>query len=384
MKKDLLEQILNNGKNVIVSGNIRSGKTTNIMFPLVSEMINKKESLFFLDSKEEYLNTYYQELKNKNYNIIILNIRNLDNSESWNPLLYPYKLFKENNLDKAKEYLEKIGKTLFYEESTSSDPFWTNMASDFITGIILGLFADAREDEINFISVNNMINEEDSGYLREYFNLKDKNALENIYSLPTISAPIDTKGGILATARSGLKTYISSKKLSEKMQITSFDYKDILNKQTAIFFIGKDENKAYNSLIAIFIEQLYNYLLDEKNKRNFNFVLDNFDSLIRVDSISDMMSSCLARNIKILIGTRSIGALKEKYGSYITELADVIEIKNKDILLNINGEYLKETKDFKDVSIKEQNIKMPNLKEKKVNTFDLRLFIKNKKKELKI
>ena len=152
------------------------------------------------------------------------------------------------------------------------------------------------------------------------------------------------------------------------MQITSFDYKDILNKQTAIFFIGKDENKAYNSLIAIFIEQLYNYLLDEKNKRNFNFVLDNFDSLIRVDSISDMMSSCLARNIKILIGTRSISALKEKYGSYITELADVIEIKNKDILLNINGEY----------------IKMPNLKEKKVNTFDLRLFIKNKKKELKI
>ena len=97
-----------------------------------------------------------------------------------------------------------------------------------------------------------------------------------------------------------------------------------------------------------------------------------------------MMSSCLARNIKILIGTRSISALKEKYGSYITELADVIEIKNKDILLNINGEYLKETKDFKDVSIKEQNIKMPNLKEKKVNTFDLRLFIKNKKKELKI
>ena len=30
MKKDLLEQILNNGKNVIVSGNIASGKTTNI------------------------------------------------------------------------------------------------------------------------------------------------------------------------------------------------------------------------------------------------------------------------------------------------------------------------------------------------------------------
>ena len=174
MKKDLLEQILNNGKNVIVSGNIARGKTTNIMFPLVSEMINKKESLFFIDSKEEYLNTYYQELKNKNYNIIILNIRNLDNSESWNPLLYLYKLFKENNLDKAKEYLEKIGKTLFYEESTSSDPFWTNMASDFITGIILGLFADAREDEINFISINNMINEEDSGYLREYFNLKDE------------------------------------------------------------------------------------------------------------------------------------------------------------------------------------------------------------------
>ena len=54
---------------------------------------------------------------------------------------------------------------------------------------------------------------------------------------------------------------------------------------------------------------------------------------------------------------------------------------NKDVIASL---VLNEKTNISDKISKDQNIKMPNLKEKKVNTFDLRLFIKDKKKKLKI
>ena len=61
MKKEMLEEIINSKKNLIVDGDTLSGKTTNVLFPLVDEMIKRKESIFILDSKEEYINEYLKE-----------------------------------------------------------------------------------------------------------------------------------------------------------------------------------------------------------------------------------------------------------------------------------------------------------------------------------
>lgn len=73
MKKEILEKVYNSKKNLIVAGDISTGKTTNILYPLVDKITDQEESLLILDPKEEYLHKYYNKLKEKNYNIIILN-----------------------------------------------------------------------------------------------------------------------------------------------------------------------------------------------------------------------------------------------------------------------------------------------------------------------
>ena len=103
----MIEKIVNN-KNILVSGEIASGKTRNVLFPVVDELINNKESMFIVDSKEEYVNNYYNKLKDNGYNVHLVDLRNIKNSESWNPLLYPYQLYKEGNRDLALETLDKI------------------------------------------------------------------------------------------------------------------------------------------------------------------------------------------------------------------------------------------------------------------------------------
>ena len=200
MKKEMLEKIINSNNNLIVEGNTVTGKTTTVLFPIVENAINKKESLFIIDSKEEYLSKYYDKLKSNDYNTIIINLRDTNKSEGWNPFEYPYKLYKNGNLDKSLEYLEKIGNIIFHEDK-SADPFWALTAGDFFIGNALGLFEDAKEDEININSINSMFNAVEkkfaaSDYSSEYFRSKGESSKPYILASTTFMAPRDTKGSI--------------------------------------------------------------------------------------------------------------------------------------------------------------------------------------------
>ena len=381
MKNEILEKVLNAHKNLIVTGDVASGKTTNVLFPIVDNAINKKESLFILDSREEYINKYYDKLKENNYNIVILNLRDMDKSEGWNPLEYPYNLYKNGNVDKAQEYLEKIGKIIFYENS-SVDPFWSSTASDFFAGVTLALFEDGKQEEVNFNSVNNMFNGIDkkyglSDYITTYFKSKDVTSKPYIFASTTFLAPKETKGSILSVARQKLRLYVSREKLSYLMNKTTFNFEDVASKPTAIILIARDENKSLNTLSAMFIEQLYAILLDIKAKVKFNFVLDNFDIIEKCNDLVDILDSCLSRNIKVYLTTRSLEKLSDEYGSYMLKLCDLVSIRNDDIKLVINNTEESTEKEFKNVVINDAQIDYPTLNTLKINLFDIEQVVRD-------
>ena len=381
MKNEILEKVLNAHKNLIVTGDIASGKTTNILFPIVDNAINNKECLFILDSREEYINKYYDKLKENNYNIVILNLRDMDKSEGWNPLEYPYNLYKNGDVDKAQEYLEKIGKIIFYENS-SVDPFWSSTASDFFTGVTLALFEDGKQEEVNFNSVNNMFKKIKkkyglSDYITTYFKSKDVTSKPYIFASTTFLAPKETKGSILSVARQKLRLYVSREKLSYLMNKTTFNFEDIVSKPTAIILIARDENKSLNTLSAMFIEQLYAILLDIKAKVKFNFVLDNFDIIEKCNDLVDILDSCLSRNIKVYLTTRSLEKLSDEYGSYMLKLCDLVSIRNDDIKLVINNTEESTEKEFKNVVINDAQIDYPTLNTLKINLFDIEQVVRD-------
>jgi len=375
MKEELIKKI--ESKNLIVKGNILSGKTTNIMFPIVKNIIDRKENLLILDSKEEYLNTYYDLLKENNYNTIIINLRDLEKSCNWNPLDYPYKLYKEGYRDKAQEYLEKISKELFNDKDL--DSYWVNNASNIFIGVCLSLFEDGKEDEINLNSVYSIINATENGvdYLTEYFNMKDRNSASYICASTTVLAPRDTKGGILSTAKEKLRTYVSKEILSKFLSKTTFNIEDIINTRSAVIFIDKDEDKTLNTLANVFIKELYSMLISSHNKNKYHFILDNFDTININKELDDMFSSCLARNIKFYIVVRNFGFIKNSYNDDLFSLSNIINVKEDCIQIEENKEVIDSiNKDFKYVTIKEnKDIEYPKLNMDKVNIFDLKKYL---------
>ena len=367
MKKEMLEKIINSNNNLIVEGNTVTGKTTTVLFPIVENAINKKESLFIIDSKEEYLSKYYDKLKSNDYNTIIINLRDTNKSEGWNPCEYPYKLYKNGNLDKSLEYLEKIGSIIFHEDK-SADPFWALTAGDFFIGNALGLFEDAKEDEINFNSINSMFNAVEkkfaaSDYSSEYFKSKGESSKPYILASTTFMAPRDTKGSILAVAKQKLRLYVSREKLSQLLSKTTFNMEDIVNKPTAIIFIARDEYRTSNTIATMFIQQLYSILIDLKNKSKFHLVLDNFDVISECEGLSDILSSCVSRNVNTYIATRSLKDLTDTYGGYITNLCNCISLNEENEIDN--------NREITDYFEANSSVVYPTLEPVEVKEFDL-------------
>ncbi len=376
MKKEILEKLFNHPQNMIIEGNISSGKTTNILFPIVDKIIDQKVNLLILDTREEYLHQYQKKLNENGYQTIIINLREPDKSEGWNPLTYPYQLYKNGKTDKAQEYLQKIGKTCFYEKQVQV-PFWDNAASDLFTGVTLGLFEDGAPEEVNLNSIMNMLNQAEgkiggSVYLNEYFNAKDPASNAYIFASATILAPKETKGSILSVARQRLGMYATRENLSQMMNKTTFDIETSIHKPTAFIVITRDENSALNTVATMFIEQLYARLIDLNVDTKFHFILDNFDSIEICHDLVDILSSCIPRNIKVYIATRSLSGLIDIYGKYIIKLCDLISIRNEDIKIEMGNEEEKIEKDFETVTIPKNAIFYPSYEKRAIKCFDLK------------
>ena len=373
MKKEILEKVCNSKKNLIVSGDKATGKTLSVLFPLVREIIEKKQSLLVLDTKEEYINEYYKDLISNNYNIIILNLCDFTKSNGWNPLEYPYNLYKKGKIDEATNYIERQANLMFSDNST---------ASKLYMGIVFGLFEDGREEEINLNSVNLMLNEIDdkignSNYLREYFKCKDSSSQSYIFVSNIFSVLKDTKDDIVSLVRQKLNSYVNSEILSVLLSKTTFNYTDVLTKPTAIFVITNEENEYINDIVTMFIDQLFTILVNSKNHNYFNFVLDNIDAWNNVQGLSNMFSLGISKNIKFEIATCSYEEFTKRYGNDIIKIRNLIEIEN-DIKLWVDSENY--TDDIECLSLLAQkgNVLYPNLEKSAINTFDIKNFVLSK------
>ncbi|MDD3996011.1 MAG: type IV secretory system conjugative DNA transfer family protein, partial [Bacilli bacterium] len=118
----------------LIVGATGSGKTSCMVQPLVNILAKHGESMIITDPKGEIYRKNYEYLKAKNYNIVVLNFREPQKGNAWNPLTLPYDLYKSGNSDKSNELLRDLAINILSDEKTD-DPFWQNTAADFFTGL---------------------------------------------------------------------------------------------------------------------------------------------------------------------------------------------------------------------------------------------------------
>lgn len=318
INEDIKRNLFDKKKNVIVKRNYVPKNIVDPLFHVIDNVIEKKESLFISSSGEEILNIYYDIFVNNNYKVLIINLEDCNKSECWNPLMYPYELYKRGYKEKA---IYCLGRTLKIMSCNKTIIGKENSLVDFVIGIIVAMFENASKDEISFASLYNIINKID---LDDIFNdtlimyLKDKKNID-IYNLvsPVLSMPIDIINIILFDIREKLKSFEISQ-YSNIVNKTTYD----INKTRPIvfFFISKLQDDNSSDYFSMFIDQLHERLIDLKHEQ-FNFILDNFD-------FNKNIFNLVQNKFKFYLFTNSINNIPDLNKNVYSYYCDVLDIND--------------------------------------------------------
>ena len=310
----------------LVIGATGSGKTQTVIFPTVELLAKNHESMIITDPKGEIYEATANMLKDKGYNIFVLNFRDPQRGNSWNPLSLPYQMYTSGDQDKSIELLDDLAANILYEENSgNADPFWEKTSADYFSGLALGLFEDAKKEEINLNSISLMttVGEDKCGgstYSKEYFSMKDPNSAAYTNASGTVMAPNETKGSILSVFKQKIKLFASRENLSEMLSYSDFNLEEIGEKPTALFIVIQDEKKTYHSLVTILLKQCYETLISVAQKHGgklpvrTNFLLDEFANMPPLKDITTMITAARSRQIRFTMIIQNFAQLDKVYG----------------------------------------------------------------------
>lgn len=316
----------NGGYHNLVIGSTGAGKTQTTVLPMVNLLAKHDESMIITDPKGEIYEHTSNYLRSLGYNIVLLNFRDPQQGNSWNPMYLPYSLYKDHKIDKSIELLEDLAANILKDPSAKGqDPFWENTSADYFSGLSFALFEDGDESQINLNSINLMttIGEEklaNTTYIKEYFSFKDPASTSYIKASSTLMAPNETKGSILSVFKQRVQLFASRTNLSEMLANNDFDMRDIGRKKTAVFIVIQDEKTTYHTLVTIFLKQCYETLISVaqecggKLPHRTNFILDEFANMPPLKDVTTMVTAARSRNIRFTFIIQNFSQLYEVYG----------------------------------------------------------------------
>ena len=316
----------NGGYHNLVIGSTGAGKTQTTVLPMVNLLAKHDESMIITDPKGEIYENTSNYLKSLGYNIVLLNFRDPQQGNAWNPMYLPYSLYKDGNIDKSVELLEDLAANILKDPSAKGqDPFWENTSADYFAGLACALFEDAKPEEINLNSISLMTTtgEEklaNTTYVKDYFSYKDPAGTAYTKASSTLMAPSETKGSILSVFKQKIQLFASRANLSEMLANNDFDMRDIGRKKTAVFIVIQDEKTTYHSLVTIFLKQCYETLISVaqesggKLPHRTNFILDEFANMPPLKDVTTMVTAARSRNIRFTFIIQNFAQLYEVYG----------------------------------------------------------------------
>ena len=321
------------------------------LFDEINNSINNDENLLIFSDNTVYYDKFKKNLDLKDYNPYVLNLKESMNSNSYNPLILPYYFYKKGNKDKAVDLINDLAKEIFKSDKHNSDPFWDNSAADYFTTLVLILFREGKEEEINLGSIQAMSTLAEKNYdnttvIKKYFDNLD--IIDNIYMIGSqiVYAPTDTRGSIISVMKQKLNFFCIREVLLNNLCGNQIDLTNLQNK-TAIFIIG---NEKLNRISNILIDQLC-----ELNVQ-YSYYFDNFDDMTSLYKLSKLVKN----DKKVVIVTNSKEELISKYDKFLIEKID-------------NIIYLDELHENLDIP----NITLPTSNITKHQYFNLEEYVKN-------
>ena len=320
----------------LVIGSTGSGKTQTTVLPQLRLSLLAGESMVVVDEMGDVYSRLGAELKKNKYKVQIINFQDTSKSNNFNPLLAPYKLYKNKRQDDAFKMLEDIADIIYKVEGRDMDPFWINSAKNYFVGLCLYLFEKAKPEEISFNSIFEIaLQIEEKGKAKEILEDLPSTSPAAINLSGTLLAPTETRGGIVSVFKQILNSIISRTQLSSLLSSSDVDLENLLEDKFAIFIIGEPHGivSKFESMIINEIYDLTN--VQGRRSKRLNVILDRFTELEPITSFHNILSRSRSLNIRFTLLIDSYTSLELVYGreesiQIINNIASIIYLLSTD------------------------------------------------------
>ena len=326
MSLDTRKTKLNN--NVLIIGGAGAGKTFYEVKPNLMQMPDNC-SFILTDPKGEILRSTGWMLKKNGYQVKVLNLIDMEQSDCYNPFNY-----LREETDVVKLITNLISNTT-PKDSMSQDPFWDKAESMFLQSLFYYVWLEYPKRKQNFHEVMKLIakaevkeknkSSELTIMMNNLLNTSPLGADHPAYKQYTkvIRGAGDTVRSIIISANARLAQL-------ENKQILRILSKDDMNiseigvgkngdgkTKTALFCVIPDNDKSYNFIVGMLYTQIFQELYFQADfvcggrlPIHVTFMLDEFSNVALPDDFCSLLSTMRSREISSVIIIQNLAQIK--------------------------------------------------------------------------
>ena len=306
--------------NVLVIGGSGAAKTRSFVLPNV---LTANTNYVITDPKSEVLLATGGYLKEQGYDVRVLNLVNLEQSDGYNPFRY---LRDEKDVLKL---VNNLIQSTTPKGSHESDPFWTKAETALLQAIILMLFQEAPEYEQNFSMVMRVleyaeVREEDEGHVSPLdllFESIERRKPDSVavrqYKVFKLAAGKTAKSILVSTA-----VRLAPFNLPQIQAMTDHDDMDLYTlgeKKVALYAVIPDNDNTFNFLVSLLYAQAFQALYYSADQihhgplpRHVRFVLDEFAAM-PLPGFTRELATMRSRSISASVIIQNMAQIKELY-----------------------------------------------------------------------
>ena len=306
--------------NVLVIGGSGAAKTRSFVLP---NILTANTNYVITDPKSEVLLATGGYLKEQGYDVRVLNLVNLEQSDGYNPFRY---LRDEKDVLKL---VNNLIQSTTPKGSHESDPFWTKAETALLQAIILMLFQEAPEYEQNFSMVMRVleyaeVREEDEGHVSPLdllFESIERRKPDSVavrqYKVFKLAAGKTAKSILVSTA-----VRLAPFNLPQIQALTNHDDMDLYTlgeKKVALYAVIPDNDNTFNFLVSLLYAQAFQALYYSADQihhgplpRHVRFVLDEFAAM-PLPGFTRELATMRSRSISASVIIQNMAQIKELY-----------------------------------------------------------------------
>ena len=306
--------------NVLVIGGSGAAKTRSFVLP---NILTANTNYVITDPKSEVLLATGGYLKEQGYDVRVLNLVNLEQSDGYNPFRY---LRDEKDVLKL---VNNLIQSTTPKGSHESDPFWTKAETALLQAIILMLFQEAPEYEQNFSMVMRVleyaeVREEDEGHVSPLdllFESIERRKTDSVavrqYKVFKLAAGKTAKSILVSTA-----VRLAPFNLPQIQALTEHDDMDLYTlgeKKVALYAVIPDNDNTFNFLVSLLYAQAFQALYYSADQihhgtlpRHVRFVLDEFAAM-PLPGFTRELATMRSRSISASVIIQNMAQIKELY-----------------------------------------------------------------------